>query len=37
MPSAASSRQRFALLGAGLEQAEVERWFALDLCDERVD
>ncbi|WP_166362846.1 asparaginase [Pseudomonas akapageensis] len=26
----------FALLGAGLQQAEVERWFALDLCGERV-
>ncbi|MDH1263821.1 asparaginase [Pseudomonas sp. GD03944] len=27
----------FALLGAGLQQAEVERWFALDLCGERAD
>ena len=27
----------FALLGTGLEQAEVERWFALDLCGERTD
>ena len=27
----------FALLGAGLDQAEAERWFALDLCGERVD
>lgn len=27
----------FALLGAGLSQAEVERWFALDLCGERAD
>ncbi|HWV09521.1 MAG TPA: asparaginase [Pseudomonas sp.] len=27
----------FALLGAGLQQAEVERWFAQDLCGERAD
>ena len=27
----------FALLGAGLTQAEVEHWFALDLCGERAD
>ena len=27
----------FALLGGGLSQAEVERWFALDLCGERAD
>jgi L-asparaginase len=27
----------FALLGAGLSQAEVEYWFALDLCGERAD
>ncbi|WP_375740738.1 asparaginase [Pseudomonas boanensis] len=27
----------FALLGAGLDQAEVERWFGLDLCGERVE
>ena len=27
----------FALLGSGLGQAEVERWFALDLCGERAD
>ncbi|MGE8496018.1 MAG: asparaginase [Pseudomonas sp.] len=27
----------FALLGAGLQQAEVEHWFALDLCGERAD
>ena len=27
----------FALLSAGLDQAQVERWFALDLCGERVD
>lgn len=26
----------FGLLGAGLSQAEVEKWFALDLCGERV-
>jgi L-asparaginase len=26
----------FGLLGAGLGQAEVEQWFALDLCGERV-
>lgn len=26
----------FALLGGGLSQAEVERWFALDLCGERA-
>jgi L-asparaginase len=26
----------FALLGAGLSQAEVEHWFALDLCGERA-
>lgn len=26
----------FALLGAGLSQAEVEHWFGLDLCGERV-
>jgi L-asparaginase len=27
----------FALLGAGLSQAEVEHWFALDLCGERAN
>lgn len=27
----------FALLGAGLTPAEVEHWFALDLCGERAD
>ena len=27
----------FALLGAGLTQVEVERWFALDVCGERAD
>ncbi|WP_376749877.1 asparaginase [Stutzerimonas nitrititolerans] len=27
----------FALLGAGLDQAQVEHWFALDLCGERAD
>ncbi|WP_330114675.1 asparaginase [Pseudomonas sp. JS3066] len=27
----------FALLGAGLHQAEVEQWFAVDLCGEMVD
>ncbi len=27
----------FALLGAGLSQAQVEHWFALDLCGERAD
>ena len=27
----------FALLGAGLSQAETEHWFALDLCGERAD
>lgn len=27
----------FMLLGAGLSQAEVEYWFALDLCGERAD
>jgi L-asparaginase len=27
----------FALLGAGLGQAEVEHWFALDICGERAD
>ena len=27
----------FALLGAGLSQAEVEHWFALDLCGENAD
>lgn len=27
----------FALLSAGLTQAEVERWFSLDLCGERAD
>ena len=26
----------FALLGVGLNQAEVEHWFALDLCGERA-
>lgn len=26
----------FALLGAGLEQAEAERWFTRDLCGERA-
>jgi L-asparaginase len=27
----------FALLGAGLRQEEVERWFAVDLCGEMAD
>ncbi|MCY1277032.1 L-asparaginase 1 [compost metagenome] len=27
----------FALLGAGLQPAEVERWFALDLCGELAE
>ncbi|KJU75557.1 hypothetical protein N619_22895 [Ectopseudomonas oleovorans] len=27
----------FALLGAGLPQAEVERWLARDLCGEMSD
>ena len=27
----------FALLGAGLGQAEVEQWFAVDLCGENAD
>ncbi len=27
----------FSLLGAGLSQAEVEHWFAFDLCGERAD
>ncbi|WP_417791931.1 asparaginase [Stutzerimonas xanthomarina] len=27
----------FALLGVGLSQTEVEHWFVLDLCGERVD
>lgn len=27
----------FALLGAGLSQAEVEHWYALDVCGERAD
>ena len=27
----------FALLGAGLDQAEVQHWFALDVCGERSD
>lgn len=27
----------FSLLGAGLTQAEVAHWFALDLCGERAD
>ncbi len=27
----------FALLGAGLSQAEVEHWFALDVCGERAN
>lgn len=27
----------FALLSAGLPQAEVEHWFALDVCGERAD
>ncbi|MNG27960.1 L-asparaginase 1 [compost metagenome] len=27
----------FALLGAGLDQAATEHWFALDLCGERAD
>jgi L-asparaginase len=26
----------FALLGAGLSQAEVEHWFAQDVCGERA-
>lgn len=26
----------FGMLGAGLEQGDVERWFGLDLCGERV-
>jgi len=27
----------FALLGAGLSQADVKHWFALDVCGERAD
>lgn len=27
----------FSLLGAGLDQAETERWFCLDLCGEQAD
>ncbi|QLC73149.1 asparaginase [Pseudomonas sp. LPB0260] len=27
----------FALLGAGLDQAQVEQWFAVDLCGENAD
>jgi L-asparaginase len=34
MTREAALAKLFALLGAGLEQAEAERWFAVDLCGE---
>ncbi len=36
-PEHSEKRTLFALLGAGLDQAQVEHWFALDLCGERAD
>ncbi|SDT15172.1 asparaginase [Pseudomonas oryzae] len=37
MTREAALAKLFALLGAGLGQAEVERWFAVDLCGELRD
>ncbi|MHB0818571.1 asparaginase [Stutzerimonas stutzeri] len=37
MTREAALAKLFALLGAGLSQAEVEHWFALDLCGENTD
>jgi L-asparaginase len=37
MTREAALAKLFALLGAGLSQAEVERWFAVDLCGELRD
>ncbi|SFQ22143.1 L-asparaginase [Geopseudomonas sagittaria] len=37
MSREAALAKLFALLGAGLSQAEVERWFARDLCGELRD
>lgn len=37
MSREAALAKLFALLGAGLDQAEVERWFAVDLCGELRD
>ncbi|MBM7063424.1 asparaginase [Pseudomonas sp. UL073] len=37
MTREAALAKLFALLGAGLCQAEVEHWFALDLCGELLD
>ena len=37
MTREAALAKLFALLGAGLDQAEVERWFAVDLCGELRD
>jgi len=36
MTREAALAKLFGLLGAGLNQADVEKWFALDLCGERV-
>ncbi|MCU9950766.1 asparaginase [Pseudomonas sp. PDM13] len=36
MTREAALAKLFALIGAGLAPADVERWFALDLCGERV-
>ncbi|MEN0108827.1 MAG: asparaginase [Pseudomonas sp.] len=36
MTREAALAKLFGLLGAGLNQREVEHWFALDLCGERV-
>ncbi|MNF57254.1 L-asparaginase 1 [compost metagenome] len=37
MTREAALAKLFALLGAGLAPAEVEHWFALDLCGELRD
>ncbi|WP_337056124.1 asparaginase [Pseudomonas sp. USHLN015] len=37
MTREAALAKLFALIGAGLAPADVERWFALDLCGERVE
>ncbi|BCG27873.1 L-asparaginase 1 [Pseudomonas tohonis] len=37
MTREAALAKLFALIGAGLAPADVERWFALDLCGERAE
>ncbi|MDW3713272.1 MULTISPECIES: asparaginase [unclassified Pseudomonas] len=37
MTREAALAKLFALIGAGLAPTDVERWFALDLCGERVE